>query len=286
LRQFIATLFFLIAVLPTVVFGQAAKVCIADFSQDSLRVSVNDIVKNPVIKICGLQDVKVVSYRLTLNINGIIYEQTIEGDALIKKHIQKLLEVRDDLPRKNQLFIEQVKYLKSDSSIETAKGLYLWITKETDCNRLYDIEEIKCKRKSQIRFEYFWCNDTCIKTNNYRKDGTLMGSKEYSYTPDTIVVTVLYRKDGSIIAQERQVNGKDDGDYFIFHPNGFIKLEAKNANGIRIREKVFDKYGKMISESNCNEKESNCTVKHYDKNGKVKKVKSFNYKGTKNKWVF
>lgn len=274
------------AFLPTVLFGQTAKVCIAQFSQDSLKVSINELIKNPVIKITGLQDNKVISYRLTLNINGVINEQTLNGDTLRKEQIQKLLEVRDDLPKNNQLFIEQVKYRKSDNSVETAKGLYLWLAKETDCKGAYDIEEVKYKGKWQIQFEYFWCYDTCIKINNYKKDGTFVGSKEYSYTPDTVVVTKLYRKDGSKVIYERQVNGKDDGDYFIYYPDGSIKLEAKNVNGIRIHEKVFNKYKKIVSETNCNETGTECTVKYYGENGKVKKIKPFKYKGTKNKWEF
>ena len=286
MRQFIIILSFLTAFLPAFLFGQTAKVCIAQFSQDSLRISVNDIIKNPVIKICGLQDSKVISYRLTLNINGVIYEQTFTEDTLRKEQIKKLLEVRNDMPKYNQLFIEQVKYRKLDNSVETANGLYLWLAKESDCNGTYDIEEVKYKGKWQIQFEYFWCNDTCIKINNYRKDGTFVGSKEYLYTPDTIVVTKLYRKDGSKVIYERQVNGKDDGDYFIYYPDGSIKLEAKNVNGIRIHEKVYDKYKRVVSESNCNETGTECTVKYYDENGKVKKVKPFKYKGTKYKWEF
>lgn len=286
MRHFIIILSFLMSFLPTILCGQTAKVCIAHFTQDSLRVSVNDIIKNPVIKICGLQESKIISYLLTLNINGEIYEQTFTKDSLGKEQIQKLLEVRNDMPKFNQLFIEQVKYLKPDNSIETANGLYLWLAKESDCNGTYDIEEVMYRRKSQTKFEYFWCNDTCIKINNYRKDGTFVGSKEYSYTPDTIVITKLYRKDGSKLTYERQVNGKDDGDYYIYYPDGSVKLEAKNINGIRIHEKIYDKNKRLISERNCNSSGTDCTVKTYDKNGKIKKERPFKYKGIKYKWVF
>lgn len=287
MRPFIITFTFLTAFLPTVLFGQTAKICIAQFSQDSLRVSINDLIKNPTISICGFQDYKVISYRLTLNINGVISEwSNLQNDRLDEEKIQKLSEVKNDMPKYNQLFIEQVKYRKPDNSIETAKGLYLWLAKETDCKGTFAIEDEKYKNKWQIRFEYFFCNDTCFKVNNYKKDGTFIGSKEYTYTQDTIVVTKLYRKDGSKIIYERQVNGKDDGDYFIYYPDGSIKLEAKNVNGIRVHEKIYNKNKKLISESKCNDNGTDCTVKTYDKNGKVKKEKRFKYKGTKYKWEF
>lgn len=273
--------------LPTILFGQTAKVCIAQFGQDSLRVSINEIIKDPVIRICGLQNIKIISYRLTLNINGILYEwDNLQKDSLSKKNIQKLSEVQNDLPTANQLFIEQVKYLKPDNSIEMAKGLYLWLAKETDCKGTYAIEVDKYKNKWQIRFEYFFCNDTCFKVNNYEKDGTFIGSKEYTYTPDTIVVTKLYRRDGSKAIYEREVNGKDEGYYFIYYPDGSIKLEAKNINGIRVLEKIYNKNKRLVSESKCNNTGTNCIWTTYDENGKVKKEKPFKYKGTKYKLEF
>lgn len=268
-------------------YGQTAKVCIAQFGQDSLRVSINDLIKNPAISICGFQDYKVISYRLTLNINGVISEwSNLQNDRLDEEKILKLAEVKNDMPKYNQLFIEQVRYRKPDNTIETAKGLYLWLAKETDCKGTYAIEEEKYKNKWQIRFEYFFCNDTCFKVNNYKKDGTFIGSKEYTYTKDTIVVTKLYRKDGSKIIYERQVNGKDDGDYFIYYPDGSIKLEAKNINGIRVHEKIYNKSKRLISESNCNNDGTNCIWTTYDENGKIKKTKPFKNRGTKYKWEF
>lgn len=284
LKCFSSIIFFIFSIHS---FGQNAKVGIANYFQDSLRVSIFDIVNNPTIKILGTTNAKIISYDLTLNINGVIYEwKKLKNDTLDNKKIHQLLEVKNDKPKNNQLFIERVKYIDSLGKEQNAKGLYLWLAKKTNCKGVYDIEVERYKNKWQIRFEYFWCNDTCMKVINYRKDGTINGSKEYIYTSDTIVVTNLYRKDGSKMIYERQVNGKDDGDYFIYYPDGSVKLEAKNINGIRVHEKIYNKNKILVSEIQCKNNGTNCILKKFDENGKVKKEKNLKPKGLKYKTVW
>jgi antitoxin component YwqK of YwqJK toxin-antitoxin module len=97
------------------------------------------------------------------------------------------------------------------------------------------------------------------------------------------VITKLYRRDGSKAIYERQVNGKDDGDYFIYYPDGSVKLKAENVNGIRVQEKVYVPDGKILSKSKCSNTGENCIVKFFDSKGNIKKEKSFKYKGIKYK---
>ena len=141
-------------------------------------------------------------------------------------------------------------------------------------------------KNGQIRYLFFYCNDACFKAISYKSDGTLYGIRNFAYNKDTVVVTNFYRKDGSKIIYERQVNNKDDGNYFIYYPDGSIKLEAKNVNGIRVYEKTYDEFGMVTSESKCNTTGENCTATFYDKNGNIKKKNTFKYKGTKFKLVF
>ncbi len=141
-------------------------------------------------------------------------------------------------------------------------------------------------KNGKLRFELFYVNDTLTKMNNYEKDGALIGTKEYSYTPDTVVVLNLYRDDGSRIIHQRQVNGKDDGDYFIYYKDGGIKLESKNVKGIRIFEKVYDKKGNLKKESTCNNDGSKSKMIFYSKDGKIKKKVTGGYPGTKYKPIF
>lgn len=278
------TLFLLIAFCS---FGQDRNVVISNFHRDSLRVSVKDIIHDPVIKVFGDTRAEIISYDLILNINGVVSKwRKYKSDSIDSKKLQRLLEVQNDKPKYNQLFIDQVKYIDSLGQEQDAKSLYLWLAKETDCNGIYDIEEENYKNKEQIQYEYFWCDDVCIRINNYRKDGTLIGSKEYSYTPDTVVVTRVYRKDGSKIIYERQVNGKDDGEYFIYYPDGSIKLEAKNMNGVRVLEKIYDKNQRLILERHCNNNGSDCTLKKFNAKGHLKKEKNFKYHGVKYKAVW
>ena len=111
-------------------FGQIRKVGISNFYQDSLRVLVHDIIQNPVINLFESNDEKIISYDLTFNINGIIYEwRRLENDTLDNKKIEQLLAVKNNMPKYNQLFIEKVKYVDSLGLEQEARGLYLWLGK-------------------------------------------------------------------------------------------------------------------------------------------------------------
>ena len=140
-------------------------------------------------------------------------------------------------------------------------------------------------KNGKLRFESFYVKDILTKMHNYEKNGTLIGTKEYSYTPHTVIVLNLYRDDGSKIIYERQVNGKDDGDYFIYYKDGSLKLEAKNIKGIRVHEKLYSKSGQLEKESTCNPDGTNCTLKIYNKDGQVKKEGPIKH-AIKYKWEF
>ncbi|MCF8295925.1 MAG: hypothetical protein K9J13_00150 [Saprospiraceae bacterium] len=271
--------------LPTFLFGQTAKVSISNILQDSLRVSVYDIIKDPIIRISGSQENRIISYRLTLNINGVVHILNMKSDSLEDEKIQLLKEVRNDKPRCNTLNIEQVKYRNPDNTIENAKGLYLWLAKESDCNNKYYIKEKRYKNKWQIQFEYFYCNDTCFKVNHYSKSGILIETKEYFYTPDKIVITHSYRKGILYYTHyEMKLNEKDDGVYYIYYPSGSIRFESKNVNGVRVLEKMYNEDGKLVVETNCDITGSKCTVKSFDINGNINKEKRFKYKRIKYKF--
>lgn len=174
----------------------------------------------------------------------------------------------------------------------TEDGTFRWYDKNST---LYMIEIYKNGKlngitkenykNGQLCFESFYSNDTLTKMNNYKKNGTLIGTKKYSYTPDTVVVLNQFRGDGSNISYERQVNGKEDGNYFIYHKDGSIKLEAKYIIGIRVHEKLYNKDGQLQKESICNASGTDCIVKIYGKNGQIKKETPFKY-AIKYKWVF
>ena len=190
------------------------------------------------------------------------------------------------MPKYNQLVIENIQYRKPDNSIDTAVGIYLWLAIETTCQGTYAIEEEKYKNKWQTRFEYFTCNDTLDKIKYYSKKGTYIGWTKFTYTPDTVTETKIYRKDGSLLTYDRAKNGKDDGQYFIYYPDGSIKLEAESIQGMRVHEKIYDKNKTLRRESRCDPSGSGCTVKIFDKKGQLKKEKPFQYKGITSKREF
>ncbi len=272
---------------PTILLGQSAQVCISHFDKDSSRVEAGEIVEDPVIRICGVKNAKIISYALTLNINGVLYSWTeLHKDSLSKENILKLYEIRNSLPKYNQLFIEYVKYLDTDKIIKTAKPLYLWLAIGTDCKGTYNIKTEKYKNDwRQIKSERFYCNDTCIKIKNYGMDGKLSSIKEYYFNPDKLVITNLYHKTKRSTSLEIELNDKNDGTYYIYYPNGTLKLVATNFNGVRLNEKLYDKNKHLELEIKCDSAGKNCELTNFDADGQIKKIKQFKYKGTKHKWM-
>ena len=109
-------------------FSQQGEVCLGNYSEDSLRVSITEVIEDPSINICGLKDAVIISYDLALNINGVVYEwQDLSAQALDQEKIELLQQVRNDLPKYNKLFLERVKYRNANDSIVDVKGLYLWL---------------------------------------------------------------------------------------------------------------------------------------------------------------
>ena len=263
-------------------FGQEAKSSINNISTDSLRISIYDILKNPVIRVNNEEFKEIISYSFGLTINGVYHNwNKLKSDTLSQNITSKLDEVNDSMPLYNQLFIEKLKYLTTSGEIKTAKNLYLWLAKESDCDGVFDIETESYKRSTKNKFYY--CDNIIYKVINYRRDGSLYGTLDYQYGLDTITIKKLYREDGSIAILERKTNGLDDGEYFIYYPDGTKKLEAINNMGIRISEKIYDVNGNLTSESQCDNDGKNCTLKQFDSNGKMINEQPFKYKGTKYK---
>lgn len=140
------------------------------------------------------------------------------------------------------------------------------------CNGIFRTEK-ETYRNGQTRFEYSYCNDTCVRVDNYRKDGVLIGTKKYSYTPDTVSIMNVYREDGSKVIYERQINGRDDGEYYIYYPDGSVQLEAMSKNGIRLSERIYNEKGVLTIETLCDEQGMNCISKAFDEKGNVIKEK-------------
>jgi len=289
--QFKYWLILLFSIVSLNIFGQAKpirpKVSVANFGEDSMRVFVNKIQADPILRICNSKEnLKIISYQVVLNINGIIYAWwQFNNDTLEKEKIQKMIEVHDSLQEYNQLIIKNVLYQKPDKSIDTANELYIWLSNGTGCNGYYDIEK-EYYRNGRMKFEYYYCNDTISKIKNYRKNGSLICIKDYYVSKDTIIITNFYRKDGSKIIHERLVNGQEDGDYYIYYRDGSYRLESENVKGIRIHERLFDKKGQLTQESTYDPSGNNGDLKYYDKSGKVKKEESTKFGGLKEKLVF
>ena len=283
---------FLFLIVSLNIFGQIKsirpKVCIANFGKDSMRVSVKEILKDPVLRICNSkEDFKIIKYNLITVINGVIYEGWNEkNDTLYNDIIQKMPEVIDSMWEYNQLLIRNVLYQRKDNSIDTAEGLYLWLSNGGGRNGYYDIDK-EYYKNGRIHFKYWYCNDTCIKVEYYGKNGGLRGIERDNYIgKDSIRTTTVYRKDGSEILYVRELNGQDDGDYNIYYRNGLPRLESTNIRGIRILERLYDKKGRLTQESTCDTLGNNGYLKYYDKNGNVKKEGTCKYVGLKNKIVF
>jgi|ERR1035437_5675586 hypothetical protein len=105
------------------------KICISQFCEDSLRVSIKDIIADPVLRIFDSPyGNKLKGFRLRLNINGVIYTYEIpDKNKLSQEQIQLLKTVRNDEPKYNQLFIGDVIYIDDENKPCIAKGLYLWL---------------------------------------------------------------------------------------------------------------------------------------------------------------
>jgi len=173
---------------PVLLFGQTVKVSIANFSQDSLMVPVSYIAKDPIIRFSGLQNNKIISCELFANVSGVVYSWNMSNkDSLSKKIIQVLSEVKDAEIIISTIGIDNVKYLKSDSTIGRGKGLFLFLTKETNLCGKYHVEYDRYIN-GKVKFAYYYCDTNCFKIDCFRRNGLISGTKYYPYSSDKIVI--------------------------------------------------------------------------------------------------
>lgn len=163
-------------------FGQKSQICIAKYSEDSLRVSVHDLIKDPIIGICGIGDHLILSYALSLNINGVLYQwKNLTNPKLDKEKIELLREVQDDMPKYNALIIENVHYTVDTDTIVQNPGFFLWLAQHSNCNGKYDIKKERFENEWQIKFEYFVCEGMVFLTKEYDEKGNLIKTRTDKY---------------------------------------------------------------------------------------------------------
>lgn len=61
---------------------------------------------------------------------------------------------------------------------------------------------------------------------------------------------ILYQENGTKIFETTYLNGKDNGNYFLFHPNGQIQVQGRFKNGIpKGVWKYYNSKGKLIGKA-------------------------------------
>lgn len=177
------------------------------------------------------------------------------------------------------------RYFQPDTNL-VMEGVFQWYDKQ---GRLWSEETFKDGKLHGITKEWYkngtlqleaLYNDGLVERETwYSKKGKGFTVDEFQYeNGDTILHHQSFRADSSVIIDERRVNGLLEGDYSIYFPDGSTELEARHVKGVRVYEKRFYKDGSLRTVGTCDEDKTNCMMKVYGADGKVKKEVPTKYK--------
>ena len=277
-------LLFLFFILTETIYCQV-KIGLAKNTIHKYRLSVDKVIEDPVIRLYNsdvnvLLNTEIISYTLVLKTNREEYVWENQKSDTLSENVLSKLRLIDDLnPDQNFIKIKNLKLRTSNELSENPADLQVFLGKDVNCDCRIKVELEKFKRSKNTRFKLVYCDDNLLSIKEYRKNGSVMGIKTNFNDENARSFIQSFRKNGSKLLEYWQTSDLDDGDYYIFYPNGVVKLQANNKLGKRINEKIFDQNGLIVSETIFEEESNNCKKNYYDVNGSIIKSINFDYKG-------